>query len=705
MASRSNQTDNPLRPLVAKWLHKLKMAADYKVRTFGDDARECMQFFNGPYDWMYGPMNKQNLGMVVNYDNVPQPTFRISVNKVAEMVQLFGPVMYQKNPHRSVTVRQLPNLPMPPMPPQPPLPPQLMQMPGAAQMMQQMQMRQQMQWQQQWQGMVDQDNQHNAQSALRAILLGTYLNYTASELGLLYHVRAAIDEAIIKGASCLWTEKLKLPTGMSVIGTFNDTVDNLLLDPDGECLDDCWWMARRCQHAVWDVEREYGLEPDSLKPNVESWDSQTDYDPDDFRRWKRQQGGTNDIFTYWKIYSRMGVGGRLRDAIPEYRETLDSYGDFCFLVVADGCDYPLNVPPDIIKSADDNEIQRRLQWPIPFYLNRSWPCEIISFHRTPRQVWPLSHLKPGLGELKFMNWAFSFLATKMPTWGRNFLAMPRSLTENNKTAIQSGKDMTILEYDMNNPNGMRDMLQAWTAPGITPDFLNILKMIMELFDKRVGLTELMYGEQSRQMRSASEAQMKNEQVNIRPKDMQAQLMDAMSNVASKEAMAAQLLLGPQDIQPILGVAGTWSWNSALAQCKPDDIITKLDYRVDADDTRIPNNETKAQNMQQAITTLFTPFMQHAGATGDYGPVNWLVNQWADSIDLLGAEALQLKPPPPPPPAPEPPPKVTVALNGEDVIALGLAPAIQQDFLLHNPPPQHPGQVPITPQPPPAAPPA
>jgi hypothetical protein len=702
MASKSNN-DNPLRPIVAKWLHKLKFAADYKARTFGDDARECMQFFNGPYDFIYGPMNRQNLGMVVNYDNVPSPTFRMSHNKVAEMVQLFGPVMYQKNPHRTITPRVHPTLPMPPAPPMPPLPPQLMNDPRAAQMMQMMQQQQAMQWQQQWQAMQDKDNQHNINSQLRAALLSQFLNYTPEELGMVYEVRGCIDEAIIKGAGVMWLELVEYPTGLRLPGHLYDTIDNFLMDPDAEKPDDCYWVARRCQHPVWAVEKEYGLKPGTLKANAESWDSVTEYDPDDFRRWKRQQGGTNDIITYWKIYSRMGIGGRLRDADLDYREALDSYGDNCFLVVADGVDYPLNVPPDVVASADDQEIQRRVQWPIRVDLAKMWPMEMIGFHTSPRQIWPVSHLKPALGQLKFLNWAYSFLATKMPTWGRNFLAMPKSLSEKNKTAIQSGKDLTILELDQMTPD-VKNVLQMVTAGPIQPDFFKMIEMVSKDFEKAVGLLELLYGIQGKQMRSASEAQMKDEQVNVRPKDMQARLMVSLSSMATKEAIAAQMLMTPQDLEPILGVVGTWSWGQALSQCDINEIIHKLDFRVDADDTRVPDRQTLAQNMQQANTTLFTPMLQHATNTGDYKPINYLIQQWATSIDLEGKENLVLGPPPPPPPPPEPAPKVSVTLKGEDLAPLGIAAAIQQDFLQHNPPPQGQPPNPITASPPPAAPP-
>lgn len=724
-------TKSPLRPIVAKWRHTLKFAWDYKKRTFADDARECMQFFNGPYDWLYQPMNKQAMGMVVNYDEVPSPTFRMSANKVAEMVQLFGPVLYQKNPHRTITARKIL---------QPPVPSEVQ---AAQQTLQQIQMTMQqtqqsgmpqdpmqfqqmmqagMQAQQQvqmWDQMVQEDQKKSLLNVSRAMLLDAYLNYTPNEMGLLLDIRMAIDEAIIKGASTLWSENLTLPTGMKVVTSTYDTVDNLLLDPDAEKMEDCWWVARRCQHPVWEVEREYGLPQGTLKPNTESWDGQAEYDPDALRRWKRAQGGTNDIITYWKIYSRMGVGGRLRDADPDYREILDSYGDNAFIVIADGVDYPLNVPDDVIETADDQEIQRRLQWPISYWMNKSWPVEMISFHSVPRQIWPMSHLKPGLGELKFLNWAYSFLATKMPTWGRNFLAMPKSLSEKNKLAIQSGRDLTILEMDAMQQN-VNQVLQGWTAGAIQPDFFKMIDMVSQQFERRVGLNELLYGESTKQSRSATDAESKKEAIAIRPNDMRAKLVEQLSNVAQKEAIAAQMTLGPNDLEPILGKAGTMAWQSALSQCQIDDIIHRLDFRIEADDTRVPNREKIAANMQTAIQTIFQLLLNFGQATANYDPINALIADWAKSIDL-DADRYKLVAPPPPPPPPPDAPKVSIGITGEQLLMLdpAAAAAVVGDIVSHFPPaPPAPNGAPqqqalpatrpnpmIPGSPPPAAPPA
>lgn len=975
--------EHPLKPICVRWLEKLKKAWDYKKRVFGDDAIECMKFFNGPYDWMYGDGNRHHLGMKVD-SSVPSPTFRMSANKVAEMVQLFGPKLYQRNPHRTITPRLM-SVVAPP--------PQIQANPMALQI-----------WQQY--GMIGQAK--DQQNAVRAKLLEDYLNFTPYELGLLYDIRGAIDEAIIKGAgclsggtevyaevdgevgvyrvrdifrshktgvrlwdgdnwngvrdmrrldrvwtelrltlrsgqeifctadhiwptkdgirlanqlkvgdclqhvrlaepdkylnpehvpddigwvlglylgdgffdndcehrfgicshkdetdsherltrivssyggdiiwkpggnlgngwncmiscpplaaiirmyisrgtcfekhlknscwersdkflrsvldgyldsdghwvedeeiwrlsfcdnkalanslraicarlglrltlvlqdtkkdgktyryykgairtreskngwtrdlgeiveigpadwrcdyfydiavendphtyalasgvlthNCLWTEAYKQPTGLTMIGSFYDSVDNLLLDPDAERLEGCMWIARRCIHAVWDVEREYGLKQGSLKPNSESWDSSQDYDPDDHRRWLRSQGGTNDLITYWKIYSRMGAGGRLRDATPQYREVLEEYGDHCFLVLAEGVPYPLNLPPEVIDSAADEEVKAKLQWPVPFWANRGWPVTMLHFHQVPRQVWPMSHLKPGIGELKFLNWAYSMLASKLPVTMRDFIAVAKSASEGVKEQIEKGKDLTILELDAMHTE-INKVVQFLQHPGFNKDVLEVINLVSAEFDRRVGLTSLLYGESPKQFRSASEAEIKQKNTDTRPDDMQAKIEDSLTEVAKKEAMAAQMILTSRDLVPIIGQLGAMAWQMALQNVQPDEIIHCLDYRLEADDTRKPDREKMAADAHQMMQTLFGPFMQYATETKDFGPINALIADLAKSIDLSPEKYQFNPPPPPPPPPPHPEPaKISVALKGEDIVSMGLTSAIQTDF--------------------------
>ena len=226
---------------------------------------------------------------------------------------------------------------------------------------------------------------------------------------------------------------------MKMYGSFYDTVDNLQIDPDGEGLTNAKWIMKRCIHPYWHVEREYGVPEGTWqdKSSIESFNAQAVVESTASEGdMNRKRGLTNDLMVYYKVFSKMGMGGRLQGIAQNLREPLARLGDYCYLVICDKIDYPLNLPPpfcDILMSGDEYaiqqampEIMQRVAWPTPFWADDAWPVTVLDFHEVPRQTWPMSHIKPAMGELKFLNWAWSFLASKVKIACRDFLAIAKS---------------------------------------------------------------------------------------------------------------------------------------------------------------------------------------------------------------------------------------------------------------------------------------
>lgn len=626
--------DHPLRSIVSHWQSKIKLAVDYKRKKFQDDADEAMGFYSGPHHFMYQGKHLSGTGLSVDPEaSVPRPTFRMTTNKVAEMVQLFGPVLYHRNPVRQVNPRRVP---VPPIElfgnPQDPI------------------------VQQGYLAFSEQARGARAVDKTRAVLIEHYLNYTPTELGLKDHSRDAIDEALIKGMGVLWTE-LYYPKGanMKMAGSFYDSVDNLLIDPDAETLADAKWIAKRCVHPVWQVEREYQLRQGELRGNVESYDQQAALADDANGSYNRKRGLTNDLLVYWKIWSKMGIGARLSGVTGTIRETLDTFGDYCYLVICDSAMYPLNLPPHIQeKPGADQDVLARIEWPTPFWADDEWPFTPIYFHSIPRCVWPMSHVKPGLGELKFINWVYSFVASKIRTTCRDFVVVKKGASEEIKRTILSGQDLELLEIDAEHGT-ISEVVQFLQHPHMQGDIFKVLQAIEYNFEKRVGLTELAYGMSTRQLRSASEAEIKGDQIKVRPDDMAQKVEDAMTAVARKEAITARWHLSAEDVLPSMGPIGAQYWAQLVMTAQPHEIFHQLEYRIEAGSARKPNRDRDAANMTQAIQTIFQPLWQYAMQLGDFGPVNKLIADWAKSIEL-DPEGYLLKPQPPPPPMPMPPPE-------------------------------------------------
>jgi hypothetical protein len=619
--------DSPFRPITAHWIKKIQLAKDHKNEQFQKDADECMRFFNGPYEFMYGlKYSKGSDSFVSTGGDMPKPSFCMTVNKAAEMVQLFGPVLYHRNPVRSVTPRK-----------QPQLPPMMLGNPEDPQVfmaMQQMQMGQMM-------------------DEAKAVLIGHYLNMTPTALDLKTECRRMIDEALIKGMGCLWHE-VYLPRGgqFKMVGSFHDSVDNLFIDPDAESLSDAKWIARKCVHPIWQVERDYGLAPGSLKGNLESTAQQVMVTGSSAGDYDRKRGLTNDLLQYWKVYSKMGLGSRL-SGIEEGSKEFDIFGDYVYLAVCDTQEHPLNLPPEVWGNPE--EATKRLQWETPFWSDDTWPVTPLSFHWVPKQVWPMSHLKPGLGELKFINWAYSFLAGKIRTACRDLIAVAKSATEELKRAILSGTDYELIEIEKAHGT-ISEAVQFLQHPPFHGDIYKVIAAVEDNFEKRVGLTELMYGTTASSYRSAAEAQVKSDQLRIRPDDMANRVEDSMSDVARKEAFMARWHLEGVDVEPMLGQMGAQFWDQLIAPSDPTALLHSLECRIEAGTARKPNKDKEVADGNAAMTTLFQPMYEYATLSGNVGPVNALITMWAKAQDIEPGPFLLTPPPPPVAPAPAAPPK-------------------------------------------------
>lgn len=630
--------DHPLRPLVGLWIEKLRLAQEHKREKFGKDAAEGMAFFNGPYDFLYQKKYAgTSPGFTLNDDEeeIPAPSFQMTVNKVAEAVQIFGPVLYHRNPNRQVNPREVPEIP-----------PEFFGDPTNPMAAEQFAM------------MQGQQSALRAVDKLRSLLLEFYLNYTPTELNLKEHCRRAIDETIIKGMGLLWTE-LYTPPGtpprpdgsrLTLVGSFQDSVDHLLIDPDAETIEDARWIARRRIQPSWLVERDYGLPVGQLKGVAESLDRQSEVNTSAEGDYQRTLGATADLVVYWQVWSKMGVGGRFSGMSDSQRAVLDQFGDYCYLVVCDGVPYPLNLPPEVIASADPSaaeEVLSRLDWPIPFWAADEWPFTPIYFHGIPRCPWPMSHLKPAMGELKFLQWAYSFIAGKMRNTCRDFVAIKKSVGEEMKEAILHGKDLTLLEIEEAHGGTIAEVVSFLQHPQMNGDMWKVIEAVTANFERRTGLTELMYGQSEAQMRSAEEANVKGSQLQVRPDDMAQKVEDAMTSVARKEAIAARWHLTGQDVSVAMGPVAAQFWDQVVRTADLFEMCRQLDYRIEANSTKKPNQARDAANMASAMQTLFAPLFQYAGASGNVQPVNALISDWAKSIGMDPTDYLLAAPPPQP----------------------------------------------------------
>jgi hypothetical protein len=633
--------EDALRSLATGWLKKIELSLKHK-RPFTEDGREAMSFFDGPHNWFWKDTYARH---EYGYNRtIAPPAFRMQVNRVFEAVKLFGSVIYHRNPVRTVTPAKYPFVS-----------PEVVGVVDEQSMMA-------------YQQAAQDTIQRTEIRKIAALLMERYLNYTPNELDLKTHSRRVVDEAIIKGMGVWWTEMVTLPgSDIGVIGSFADSVDNFTMDPDATEIEDITWCARRCTHPIDVVARQYGLDRDQLKGHLDGAkpiDGEGDnqiFTEEDQTYKGRKAGKSNELVTYWKIWSKTGLGDRLKDTPKELVGTFDAVGDNCYIVVCEGIPYPLNMPPSALEEQVDEAtgmppgLFRAVQWPIPFWAEANgWPFVALDFHRKPGYVWPISHIKPGIGELRFLNFAMSFIAQRVATSCETLLGVSKAADQDIKDQIlsQSEKGFKVVEISETLGRSVNDLISVFQLPEVSPELWRIVDAVAQQFDKRVGLTELAYAMTSSQIRSATEANVKAEQLSVRPDDMANRLEDAMSLLARREALAARWLLRPQDVDSIVGPLGAAAWAQHIASMDPATVAREFEYRVEAGSARKPNKATRVEQMQAALQTL-GPILQGLVPMGMVDPLNALISDWADSLDI-DAKPYLLPPPPPPPPPPGPP---------------------------------------------------
>jgi len=651
-------TDNPLAPIAKGWLKLVQQAQKHK-KPFSDDANEAMNFYAGDPNFMWE--NEYARGERGYNRGIDPPAFRMTVNRVWEAVRLFSAVIHHRNPHRTVTPRQFPIIgpqllgifPQPPVPQMGPNGPVLgpdgqpVMMPDPG--IQQYQM-----------GMQQQQFAYERRKVVSK-LLEDYLNYTPNELDLKRHSRKVVEEAFIKGAGVWWHE-LYSPPGSTVKmgGSFFDSIDNIVWDPDADEYEDIRWAARKRVQPVDEVAAKFGLSPEDLKGHEESYSSRSEDTQRGYEH-RKKTGKTSDLICYWEIYSKCGFGDRLKDMSKDLRGKFDAIGSNAYIVVAEGVDHPLNVSPQMLQEeVDETGVPQAMflscQWPIPFWAEPGgWPFTLLAWHGKPGYSWPVSLIRPGIGELRFINWAMSFLATRIAASSQTLIGVQKAADENLKSKIleKSEGGFKIVEISEAIGRSVNDVISVFNLPGVTEDMYRIIAEVTNLFDRRVGLTELIYGMTRNQFRSAAEANVKAEQVSVRPDDYANALEDALSDVARKEALLARWLIDPQDVAPLMGPMAAQAWQMHVRSESPDNIVREYDYRVEAGSARKPNIATKTENIQNLMQVLM-PVAQGMLQAGQPQLLNTLLAKWGE-VNQIDVADFAVPPPPPPPAAQGGPP--------------------------------------------------
>jgi hypothetical protein len=609
-----------LRPLVKGWEGKIELALQSPgYKRWKEISDECLMFYAKSAAAMWDPQYTQKF-----WSNIQAPRFRITINKAFEFVAIFGPNLLWDTPHRAVKPKQSLVIPQELFASQP----------GGEQM---------------YQALMQASSQDKAADQAIAFLMEGWLNYTARETpggGVAGQSELCVIDSLIKGRGVLWPAVHKFPaSGRSIIGSFHDQPENLLIDPDFNSLNKAKWVARRHVQAHWEVERRFGLPANSLMNKAATLESSWSYGEwhgnDDKGNPHRSAGKTNDLVVWYEIFSKTGIGTKLTGMEEGLKKSLgDLVGDFAYLAISPNVPYPLNCSKDFMLSgAIAAEVRHRFEWPTPFWADDRWPFEVVDYYPDPESAYPVPPLAPAMGELKLLNFLVPWAINRVHSSSRDFWAIAGPYVDQLEKYIKNGGDQSIIPWP-SQVDDIRKVITILQQPETRLDLWKIIDMVSILFDKRTGLTEQAYGrnEDGTQNRTAEETIAKKQAIGVRSEHMQKRVVDWQSRIASSEAFLSRLFINGEDVEPLFGPAGRFLWEQHVMQTDVPRVSRQMEFTVAAASIRRPNRDRDIANYQ-TVMQYFIPVMQTYGeTTGNFGPFNFLMSKWAEyhDADMEGA---------------------------------------------------------------------
>ncbi len=602
-----------MRPIAQGWIDKIGAAITAK-KAFSAVGKQCEQFFSGDLGFMWKDDFRRNY-----MDGNIAPKFKVTLNKAFELVALVGPVLYWKYPQR--TVKNYERLE---------LSPELFGDP------------QEEITQQIFQQVMQQQQSEEVTNTTRNSLMSKYLNYSQREQpggGLARHSELAITEALVKGRGCLWVEKYRFPgSGRTLTGCFYDSVDNLFIDPDSEdpTLSDAMWIARRHVWPTYKVERHFNLPKGSLegRGSLESADSRSSKQSD-ADKMHRTHGKTFDLMVWYEVYSRGGAGSRMSGVHTSLNDAFDKVvGDYAYICVSDGVDYPLNAPSTKIRNARDEDVKKAFEWPVPYWRDDRFPVALLDFYRRPGSPWPIAPMSTGLGELMFLNVMISLLCSRVYSSTRDIIAYLKSAAQNVESELKSGNYQCFIEINDSAHKSINDMVQFLKQPEVNFDIFRMIEIVSDMFDKRVGLTDLLYGMNPGgvQSRTAADINVKQEMTSVRPEYMAGKVEEWQGEAANLEKFAARWNVTGRDIRPLMGQVGSHLWDQLIANEDPELVVREMKATVEAGSARKPNKNRDHANLQNMSQYMLAELSKHADITGDTAALNGFIKALGETMD-------------------------------------------------------------------------
>lgn len=617
----------PLAGLCDQWRTLFEAAAKQGWEEFHQYAHKCYQFFDGPPTYMWDESTMYGLDGKSGYLNRDQgvrlPMFKGSINKISDAVDLYGPSLMHQYPQVTVSATY----------PTEVSPEALgLDIQDPRQAMEFLQIS----------GMRDAEMKVRDTTAAISQDCLSWFQIAAHKKD---QARLVITDAIVSGVGVGYT-KLYQPRGTGIRFPMTEFIPSqrLLKDPDADTHRDVEWIAIECIEPVNRVEEEHNLPPGTLKGNMQSAESKSTRKGLQDAKNSRKKSESWDLLRYWKLFSKNGAGTRLKTANklpPEIKQLLDSFGDYVFLAIAENVPYPLNLPTEFLMSAPLEQIQQAVSWPTPFYTDqgsgKDWPITELYFKENPRKKWPPSLFKHLIPLIEFVNWCFSFMADKVATSATEYLGVLKTASENIQEQLRDQRGpFQFIELDSTMGRKIEELITFLGKPNFDMALWEMVEKAIAEIERGSGVTEIMYGMQSRAMRSAKEAMVVEGNSTIRVDDMAEKTDDWYSVCNEKEWQVAVWHLTGQDVVPVIGQAAAQVFEQSIITQPFDSWSRNYSYRVVADSARKPDRHARKQELSE-FGQVASPIMLQLASSGVMGPFNAYVTEWAKAVRLTDYE--------------------------------------------------------------------
>lgn len=658
MENLESITQLKLRPIVDRWLSCVD-GAFRERQGFDDVVWMIREFYRGSLDFIWSEkFTKRYMGGKLT------PRFKIGLNKTFEYVSLNIPGITWDHVTRIVKFEKPfeygPDLigllaGVDPANPDP----------NAQQLLQQLH-----------QQTLAQEARGDVAQFYQTKLFEKWLNYTPREMPdgtmVLHQERAAVD-MLISGRGVLWPGKYKMPgSSRTLTGCEFDNQDNLLIDPDVRLRSKAKYIIRRCVDERRAVEKEYRLPAGALRKAVVTFDQRRAAHRNSENRIRRpgddaQLGDSYDQVVYYKIWSKIGVGERLsgegknpihgvlnRGGEDWIRGALDRrVGDYAYIVVAEGCPYPLNCPPELFERGTNQEVRDAFAWPTPFWLDGKWPFVAIDCYEREDMPYPIPPLAAALGPLIYLNIAMSNLANRVWSSSRDFIAILESAYKTIAPCFEKGEDLALIKVPQIHQE-IDKIVTFLKQPPLTADQYTMLDRMMSEFISASGLAPTMYAMNTdgTQSRSAADANSKQSFAGVRPQFMRRKFDLGMAECADMEKIVAWRHVRANDVRLLVGDTGAAAWDALITnEPNPERILRSMRVTIDAQSGRRPNRDKDVANLKDLSPAIFPELSKHADATGDTGPLKgWVAligEAMEQNVDPIMAMGPRVPMPPPP----------------------------------------------------------